>query len=311
MHTHPSPTITAQRGSALKSLLAYIMLLYIVGVLAASLGLSHWQKPSTSAPIAADTAKQDAPQSSQRKNKKTPKPAPPTNEAAPTKATSKNKRKPDFGSFTDVKQKKQAFADFFIPIIKQHNSLQLERRQEVIKLNTHWESEQRLSASQMKTLKKLCTDYRVDDGLSENEQLQVLMRRVNIIPPSMVLAQAATESAWGTSRFARKGNNYFGQWCFTTGCGIVPSQRNSGAKHEIAVFTNAYESVRAYYYNINTYPPYKPFRALRQQQWEKQGKLDSIELVTGLMQYSERREEYVHELQAFIRYNKYHTRYDH
>ncbi|MFM9673737.1 glucosaminidase domain-containing protein, partial [Streptomyces galilaeus] len=79
------------------------------------------------------------------------------------------------------------------------------------------------------------------------------LRRVDIIPKELALMQAANESAWGTSRFARIGLNFFGQWCYSQGCGMIPNRRNSGAAHEVAAFKSVRDAVSSYFKNINTH----------------------------------------------------------
>src|SRR5690606_39546165 len=75
----------------------------------------------------------------------------------------------------------------------------------------------------------------------DEEWMTILLRRLDIIPADLALAQAAMESAWGGSRFAREGNNYFGQWCFSKGCGLVPEKRPAGARYEVQRFDSPAE----------------------------------------------------------------------
>jgi len=86
---------------------------------------------------------------------------------------------------------------------------------------------------------------------------------VDTIPPSLALAQAANESAWGTSRFARQAHNYYGQWCFEKGCGIVPDRRDANKSHEVAAFDSPRESVARYLHNLNSNSAYKSLRDIR------------------------------------------------
>ena len=130
-----------------------------------------------------------------------------------------------------------------------------------------------------------------------------LLVRVDIIPVSLALAQAANESAWGTSRFAREGNNIFGQWCFDEGCGLVPGQRADDASHEVRSFSSVEASVRAYFRNLNTNPTYEYLRELRAQMRMKGKPLDSRALAQGLLRYSERGHVYISELYDIIRVN--------
>jgi Bax protein len=124
-----------------------------------------------------------------------------------------------------------------------------------------------------------------------------------VIPPSLVLAQAANESAWGTSRFARRGNNLFGQWCFSQGCGLVPRGRVEGASHEVASFSSPYRSVRSYIQNLNRHPTYQLLRDIRLKARNRDDIASGPSLAAGLLGYSERGEDYVEEIRNMIRHN--------
>lgn len=124
-----------------------------------------------------------------------------------------------------------------------------------------------------------------------------LIRRVGGIPVSMALAQAAIESAWGSSRFALSGNNVFGIWTWGDN-GLVPSQREDGESHKVAVFRSLLDSVRAYTLMINRVPAYAKFRALRQTT------SDPLKLAEGLINYSSRRNLYVMDVKRVIELNQ-------
>jgi Bax protein len=200
-----------------------------------------------------------------------------------------------------VNEKKANFFAYLQPMIEQANSDVLTQRQQLLDFESKPEQ---LKQGDHKILAALIKTYRVDDKLNISEQIEQLKTKVNTIPAALILAQAANESAWGTSRFAREGNNFFGQWCFSKVCGIVPNSRNSGANHEVASFESPLDSVKSYIRNLNSHPAYALLRTLRQQSI-KQGQSPSGEtLAQGLIGYSERGEEYVKEIQSMIRYNK-------
>ncbi|RMA82366.1 glucosaminidase domain-containing protein [Umboniibacter marinipuniceus] len=194
---------------------------------------------------------------------------------------------PDFRSFTDTKAKKQAFFDYFRPIIAAENERMLAEREIVS------------SIANPEELAPWCEEYRVDP--CDQEQL---LSHVDEIPMSMALAQAAVESAWGTSRFAVQANNFFGQWCFREGCGLVPSQRSSGAHHEVQIFDHPDDAVRAYFHNINSHPAYEPAREIRLEAHEHGHPVSGSDMVGGLLSYSGIGEHYVDELRSIIRVNK-------
>lgn len=163
-----------------------------------------------------------------------------------------------------------------------------------------------LTPGEQEKLLKLAKRYRVISvqQLTQSELIDQLLEHMDLIPAALVLAQAANESAWGTSRFALQANNYFGQWCFSKGCGVVPKQRNDGATHEVARFKSADASVAAYFLNINRNQSYKGLRVIRAKLRKDQKELDAIKLAEGLQHYSSRGDAYIEELQAMIRYNK-------
>jgi len=207
--------------------------------------------------------------------------------------------RPDFASFKDVKQKKKAFFDYMNAFVVAENKKILAERKTLL-------SEKPGSSA----LKSLCEKYSRDCDNIDEAKMTELKARIHVIPPSLALAQSANESAWGTSRFALKGYNYFGQWCYKKGCGIVPAKRNSGAAHEVRKFKDGQASVRAYLFNLNTGRAYKTLRAVRAKAVELGKEPSGLELATGLVNYSERREAYVEELQSMIRYNKLVESYD-
>lgn len=200
-----------------------------------------------------------------------------------------------------VSEKKSKFFAYLQPMIKQANSDVLSQRKVLLSLQA---ALPQLSKAQTESLTELTKTYRVDNKLALEQQIFLLTSKINTIPAALILAQAANESAWGTSRFAREGNNFFGQWCFSKGCGIVPNSRNEGANHEVASFDSPLGSVKSYIRNLNSHPTYQGLRDLRDLALS-QGKVPSGELLAqGLIGYSERGEEYVKEIQSMIRYNK-------
>lgn len=202
---------------------------------------------------------------------------------------------------TPVSEKKAKFFAFMMPMIEKANAKVLSERQQLEQLK---KSIPDLNQKQSGLLTALAERYRVTDTTKPSEIISELLVRINIIPPSLVLAQAANESAWGTSRFAREGNNYFGQWCFKKGCGLVPLKRGAGEVHEVAKFSDPLASVESYIHNLNSHPKYALLRKLRQEAIDKGETPSGSELAEGLSGYSERGEAYVRELRNMIRYNR-------
>ncbi|GAA4649198.1 glucosaminidase domain-containing protein [Kistimonas scapharcae] len=204
---------------------------------------------------------------------------------------------PDFGSIQDVKAKKAAFFGYMKPIVDAENQKIATDRTRIEQLS----SQPALSETDKAWLTSVVKKYRLSlvDELTP-QWYAALLERVDTLPVSLALAQAANESAWGTSRFAREGNNLFGQWCFSKGCGLVPTQRSEGADHEVRKFDSVAGSVAAYLLNINTHAQYADLRALRAEARREDQPVTGIYLSPGLVRYSQRGEAYVHELMAMI-----------
>ncbi|NVK55896.1 MAG: glucosaminidase domain-containing protein [Alteromonadaceae bacterium] len=210
---------------------------------------------------------------------------------------------PDFSAHPAGPERKMAFFTYFKPIIDDINNEITADRELVKKVCLE-------DKDATEELAELVLKYRVDRVDIETESLcDILLRRVDIIPPSLALAQAANESAWGTSRFAQQGNNFFGQWCFEVGCGIVPKKRDENMIHEVADFRSPAESVKSYMLNLNGHDAYRTLRTIRQMFRASDASFSGIELSYGLNKYSERGEEYGEELREMIRFNKL-TQYD-
>ncbi len=212
---------------------------------------------------------------------------------------------PEFSSLP-VTEKKQRFFELLWPIVSSENArLEVQRER--------WLAYRKaapggLSKWQLWQLSRARDKYLPEplEGQvwSDAQVLDELLLRVDSIPASLIMAQAAKESGWGTSRFARLGNNLFGQQCFTPGCGFVPERRAAGRSHEVARYHSVNEAVRAYMFNLNTHQRYAQFRALRHKQRRAGMALSGTVLAQGLTAYSERGERYVSEIVAMIRHNQ-------
>jgi Bax protein len=201
----------------------------------------------------------------------------------------------DMSNIKGVSDKKRRFFDFMRPIINDENAKILKLREKLFAAKEH-NNNKRFVAHVAKT-------YSVNWD-HEKENWDKLLERVDTIALELSLAQSADESAWGQSRFAQQGNNFFGQWCYTKGCGIIPSERNRGSTHEVARFNSVNDSVRSYIKTINTGSVYWPLRKIRRKAREQNKPVSAYELAAGLIKYSQRREAYVKEVRSMIRMNK-------
>lgn len=225
----------------------------------------------------------------------------PSIEFEPLHPTSKA---PDFVGIADTSEGKEKFLNYLYPIIVSQNEQILKQRFALKKLRVKF-GKDALSDAELEWLASLSKHYgaRHIDTLSDRVFAK-LLNRVDYIPPDLALAQAALESAWGTSRFAIEANNYFGQWCYTKGCGLVPSTRSKNNKHQVKKFDSVDEAIYSYLNNLNSGSAYIDFRLLRQKMRSSNRNYVGIELATGLTLYSQEKEAYSRKVARLIRYNK-------
>ncbi len=150
----------------------------------------------------------------------------------------------------------------------------------------------------------LAREYGVDGDPLAATTAASLKNRVNTVPPALALAQAAKESGWGTSRFARQGNNLFGEWTWDASQGMSPRDAAADADHYVRRFTNLRESVRSYLNNLNTHDAYDRFRSLRARAQAAGRVMTPAEMTGGLENYSQRGWDYVDEVRAMITTNR-------
>jgi len=195
-----------------------------------------------------------------------------------------------------VATKKSIFFRLMTPLILVSNE-KIIREREIVE-NASLDSDELIN---------IAVKYRIADNkqvkLTEINRQDLLMR-VDILPPSLALVQAAEESGWGTSRFALEGNAFFGQWDFT-GNGMKPKQqREALGNYGVARFDTPLESVEAYMFNINTNQAYNSLRILRTEKRRNNHQITGYKLATTLHKYSERGSDYTDGLRQMIRYNK-------
>lgn len=211
---------------------------------------------------------------------------------------------PDFASYKDVNAKKQDFFDFILPMIREANQQVLRERASIVAIATKLDTGKSLATAERQTLSEALKRYRVTDGVIASHHIDELLRRMDVVPASLILAQAANESAWGTSRFARDAYNFFGIWCFEPGCGIAPAARDAGKVHEVKRFDRVDDGVAYYLHTINTHPAYATLRQIRADLRAENERLSGIALAGGLERYSERGQEYIREIRSMISYNE-------
>lgn len=210
----------------------------------------------------------------------------------------------DLGHHLRPEEKKRMFLLSLLPMVLMANQAIEAERQEIEVLFTRHDHKGLLSAEEQKRLQEMADYYKLQgDPVTDRRARALLLHRVDILPPSLVLAQAAAESGWGTSRFAREGNNLFGQRTYRTGNGIVPANRPTGETHEVKRFGSLFESVRSYMRNLNTHNAYREFRELRAKLRRSDRPLNGAILASGLDAYSTRNGDYINDVRAIIRSN--------
>ena len=193
-----------------------------------------------------------------------------------------------------TKKRKDLFIKIVLPLIlEENNRILLDRKRLFVILNKSINTN-----SEKNWLKKKLKQYGV-----VNNDLSTLKVRMDIIPVSLAIAQAAKETGWGTSRFALEGNALFGQWTWSED-GIKPASADSDSKHKVMKFKVLKASVRAYQRNLNTHSSYREFRKVRAIQRDNEGNLNSLELVSDLHEYAETGVAYTEVLKKIIEQNK-------
>lgn len=256
-----------------------------------------------------DTVKHNSQDSIISQVKKTKEPKPQIEESITKSANNKDDTfksdLPDFASIKNIAKKKIKFFEFMRPYINTENAKVLKEREFVIKMQSKFNENIEFTKSEKSKLDEMTIRYRIKNtDLSKVKTYNDLLLHVDIIPLQLALSQAALESAWGTSYFAREVNNIFGQWCFTPGCGVVPKRRPAGETHEVAKFENVSLSVSYYLQFLNSHPLFSKLRKTRLKNRNNDEEPNAYKMAGGLSAYSARGNKYVSELRSMINSNK-------
>ena len=191
-------------------------------------------------------------------------------------------------------KRKNLFIKIILPLVlEENNRIIIDRKKLFTILNKN-----KNSKDEIKWLNQKFKQYGV-----VNKDLATLKVRMDIIPVSLAIAQAAKETGWGTSRFAIEGNALFGQWTWS-GEGIKPAGADTNATYKVMKFNVLKASVRAYQRNLNTHSSYKEFRFIRAQLRDDNKKLDSLKLAEYLDNYAQTGTEYTKVLKQIIQQNQ-------
>ena len=193
----------------------------------------------------------------------------------------------------NTKERKEFFIQIILPLIlEENNNIRLDRKRLFSIIN-----KSNNSSLEKKWLQKKYKQYGVT-----SKDLSILKIRMDEVPVSLAIAQAAKETGWGTSRFAQEGNALFGQWTWS-GEGLKPKEADENKGHKVMKFNVLQASVRAYQRNLNTHKSYRSFRLARAELRDRSRPLDSIILSKFLDNYAETGEKYVEVLQKIIEQN--------
>ncbi|MGA6926138.1 MAG: glucosaminidase domain-containing protein [Desulfosarcina sp.] len=212
-----------------------------------------------------------------------------------------------------VPTKKELFYRVMLPMVMHANTMVLNRRERLQRIKQSLAGGAALSSEDDAWLREMAVILRIadrekagriTDPVELGKVVDQALFKLDVIPPGLVLGQAAYESGYGTSRFAVEGNALFGQWTFG-GDGLVPEQqRKKLGDHRIASFEWPFDSVRGYFINLSSHPAYESFRRIRAERKAAGKSLSSLALADGLKNYSERGQEYVETLKGVIRVNR-------
>ena len=194
----------------------------------------------------------------------------------------------------NTKKRKELFIQIILPlIIQENNTIKLDRKKLFQVLN-----KSKNSKDEKRWLEKKFKQYGV-----ASKDLSTLKIRMDEVPTSLAIAQAAKETGWGTSRFALEGNALFGQWTWS-GEGIKPAGADDNSTHKVMKFKVLQASVKAYHRNLNTHSSYRNFRSARAELRDEKKELDGLALSEHLDLYAETGKKYVEILQQIIKQNK-------
>ena len=199
----------------------------------------------------------------------------------------------DIKTLGNTKTKRDLFIKIILPLVLAENNKILDDRKQLFKIL----SKNFNTAGERVWLRRRFKEYKVEDG-----DLSKLKMRMDIVPVSIAIAQAANESGWGTSRFALEGNALFGQWTWSKK-GISPKNKDPDKSHKVLQFQVLKASVRAYKNNLNTHNAYKEFRETRAKLRQDNKKIIGLDLTQYLKNYSEIGDQYVEILELIIRKN--------
>lgn len=204
----------------------------------------------------------------------------------------------DFSKIRSIRLRKKMFVDYMFLIIETENREILANRNELIELK----NKNILTSDELDFINNIEKVYKMNlSEKSEDIDWNEMLNRVDIIPKELAITQTAIESGWGTSVFAKKANNMFGHWTYQVGTGLVPTRRDAGQTHEIAIFNSVNDSVKKYMLNLNTNRAYQHLRLLRSELRDANEDIRGEILSAGLLNYSGIGSDYIKMINSIVR----------
>lgn len=202
-------------------------------------------------------------------------------------------------SAAEILERKRLFVSLLLPIIQEENRRLLVDRERISRIEGELNSEDEISKDDFDWIKQMAGDYELDPAARRNSEFfNSLRRRVDTVPASLIIAQAALESGWGRSQVTRESNNFFGHYCYGKDCGVP-----APGAGDLRVFASPDESVRAYIHNINSHAAYRQLRKHREEARAAGKRPAGSRLANDITAYSERGAAYITDVQAVIRAN--------
>jgi Bax protein len=207
---------------------------------------------------------------------------------------------PDLPDMPDVDERKLTFIQMMLPLVLKVNETISHDRARILELRDQFARHRELKPRDAEWLHDISATY----GLDQDADFDELLLRVDVVPTSLAVAQAAIESGWGTSRFAHEGKALFGQYVWgASSDGLVPHDREDGKTHKIKAFDSLADAIKAYALNLDVNPAYEGFRKARAAMRAKGLDLDGYDLAAQLVNYSELRGAYVKSVRRVIDMN--------
>jgi len=211
----------------------------------------------------------------------------------------------DWRKLAKAVERKRAFTMIVLPLVLRANEVLVLERDRLRVISAQINAKEALSERDRTWILALAEFYKIDAPQVTGKAVKALRQRVDIVPPSLAIAQAAIESGWGTSRFTTEGNALFGQWSDDQDGGMIPVGRDSGRTYAIQRFSTLMGSIAAYMRNLNSHRAYRKFRAARAKIRSAGQEVAGLPLAKLLGSYSQQGAKYVRALTSIIEKNHF------